>query len=76
MAVITDAKCNEPPSGRSSRVTEVTTTCLRFKVAAAWATRVGSEGSKGPGLEVAILQKRQLRVQVSPIIIKVAVPQV
>jgi hypothetical protein len=41
-ALMTDAKCPAPPSGRSSRVTEVMTTCLRPSCLAASPTRRGS----------------------------------
>ena len=68
------AKWAAPPSGKSSRSTEVMTTWRRFIFSAASATRRGSSGSRGAGRPVRTLQKRQLRVQVSPIMRKVAVP--
>ena len=67
------AKCAAPPSGRSSRVTEVTTAYFNPIRAAASATRVGSCGSSGSGGPGATEQKRQLRVQRLPMIRKVAV---
>ena len=67
------AKWPAPPSSRSSRVTDVTTTYRRFILAAASATRRGSSASTGPGRPSSMLQKRQLRVQVAPRIKKVAV---
>ena len=67
-------KCAAPPSGRSSRVTEVTTTCRQESFAAASATSPGSEGSGGAGFPAATLQKAQPRVQTSPSRITVAVP--
>ena len=72
MARTTAAKCAAPPSDRSSRSTEVTTTCLSPMAATARATRSGSEASSGPGRPVLTLQKEQARVQVSPMIIMVA----
>ena len=66
------AKCAAPPSARSSRSTEVTTTCLRPSLATACATRSGSAASSAPGRPVFTLQKAQARVQVSPMIIMVA----
>ena len=61
-----------PPSGRSSRSTEVTTICSRPSSAAAIATCSGSSGSTARGMPVLTLQKAQARVQVSPRIITVA----
>ncbi len=72
MARTVSAKCAAPPSARSSRSTEVTTTCLRPMWATASATRWGSVGSSGSGRPVATLQKAQARVQTSPMIMKVA----
>ena len=60
-----------PPSSRSSRSTEVTTTWSRPSFSTAIATFSGSSGSSGKGLPVATLQKAQARVQVSPMIMKV-----
>ena len=61
-----------PPSGRSSRSTEVTTIWVRPSSAAATATCSGSSGSTARGIPVFTLQKAQARVQVSPRIITVA----
>ena len=44
------AQCAAPPSGRSSRVTEVTTTYLSFISATLSATRRGSSGVGGKGV--------------------------
>ncbi len=68
------AKCAAPPSPRSSRSTEVTTTCARPSFTTASATRPGSNESKALGRPVATLQKVQPRVQISPMIIIVAWP--
>ena len=72
MARMVCAKCSAPPSGRSSRSTEVTTTCCSPSLAVASATRSGSPGSSAPGSPVLTLQNAQARVQVSPMIMKVA----
>src|SRR5882724_1565219 len=72
MALITWAKCSAPPSARSSRSTDVTTTWARPKVLTARATLAGSSASSAPGNPVFTLQKAQARVQVSPMIIMVA----
>ena len=72
MARTTSAKWAPPPSARSSRSTEVITTCFRPILATASATRAGSVGSRGLGLPVVTLQKAQARVQISPMIIMVA----
>ena len=72
MARITWAKCSAPPSARSSRSTEVMTTCARPSFATASAICAGSCGSSAPGRPVFTLQKAQARVQVSPMIMKVA----
>ena len=72
MARIVCAKCSAPPSARSSRSTDVMTTCASPSSATAAATLVGSALSNGPGSPVATLQKAQARVQVSPMIIMVA----
>src|SRR5690348_11050355 len=71
-ASITAAKCAAPPSSRSSRSTEVTTTWPRPSLPTASAMLAGSCGLRAPGLPVATLQKAQARVQVSPMIMKVA----
>ena len=64
-----------PPSARSSRSTEVMTTCfspiLRHRLGDALRARWGRAGRAVP---VATLQKAQARVQVSPMIIMVAWP--
>ena len=52
MAAIVSAKCPAPPSARSSRSTEVTTTCARPSFAVASATFSGSSGSSAPGMPV------------------------
>ena len=55
-ASITLTNCDAPPSGRSSRSTEVTTICSRPSLAAAIATCSGSSGStsaRHAGLDVA-----------------------
>src|SRR5208282_497252 len=67
------AKCAAPPSGRSSRSTEVTTTCCSPRRATAFATRRGSSESSGRTLPCATAQYGQLRVHTSPIRMKVAV---
>ncbi len=72
MARMTRAKCSAPPSLRSSRSTEVITTCSSPSLATAWATLAGSSGSSAWGTPVLTLQKAQARVQVSPMIMKVA----
>jgi NAD(P)-dependent dehydrogenase (short-subunit alcohol dehydrogenase family) len=72
IARTTAAKCAAPPSARSSRSTEVITTCARPILATASPTRSGSVASSGSGLPVATLQKAQARVQTSPMIIMVA----
>ena len=64
------ANCSAPPSGRSSRVEQVSTTCRRFSFFAAFATFMGSSGSGGRGRPVVTLQNR---VQTLPRIINVAV---
>ena len=69
---MTATKWPAPPSGRSSRSTEVMTTWRRPSVATAPATRAGSPESSGSGTPVRTLQKAQARVQVSPMIIMVA----
>jgi hypothetical protein len=72
IAAMTSAKCLPPPSARSSRSTDVMTTWARPIVATASPIRLGSSGSSGPGTPVATLQKAQARVQISPMIMKVA----
>jgi hypothetical protein len=53
----------------------VITACRRPIRLIDWATRAGSSGSTSFGLPVLTLQKPQRRVQVSPRIMKVAVPR-
>ena len=67
-------QCAAPKSGRSSRSTEVMTACDSFIRDMDSATWVGSAGSSGRGTPVAVLQNLQQRVQMSPPIMKVAVP--
>src|SRR5277367_1911839 len=67
------AKCAAPPSGRSSRSTDVTTTCCKPSLATASAIRRGSSASSGRTLPCATAQYGQLRVHTSPISMKVAV---
>ena len=72
---IVAAKIAAPPSGRSSRLTDVMTACVRRICATALATRIGSSASgAASGRPVFTAQKPQARVQVSPRIMKVAVP--
>ena len=73
MAVIVSAKIREPPSGRSSRATLVTTTCSRPSWPIASATRRGSSSSNQVGRPVLTAQNPHARVQVSPRIMIVAV---
>ena len=68
------AKIEAPPSGSSSRLTEVMTAWRRCSLAIASATRSGSSSSRWVGRPVLIAQKPQLRVHTSPRIMKVAVP--
>ena len=68
------AKIVAPPSSKSSRSTEVTTTYFRPMVLAARATRSGSSQSTLPcGRPFGTAQKPQRRVHSSPRIINVAV---
>ena len=69
-----DAKCPAPPSRRSSRSTEVMTTCRSPRRATVAASRSGSAGSRGSGRPWATSQNGQRRVQSSPITMNVAVP--
>ena len=71
--VIVSAKIRAPPSGRSSRATEVTTTCSSPSALIASATRRGSSSSNQVGRPVLTAQNPQARVQVSPRIMIVAV---
>ena len=72
MARMVCAKCSAPPSARSSRSTEVTTIWASPSLKVASATCSGSDASSAPGMPVLTLQKAQARVQVSPMIMKVA----
>src|SRR6185437_13594369 len=68
--------CAAPPSGRSSRSTEVSTTYFRFISATASPTLAGSSGSSHPcGLPVDTEQNLHARVHTEPISISVAVPR-
>src|SRR5262249_34047776 len=71
-ARMTSAKCPAPPSSRSSRSTDVTTTWESPSSSTASATCSGSYGSSRSGFPVATLQKAQARVQTLPRIITVA----
>ena len=71
--MIVSAQCIEPPSGRSSRFTEVMTACLRSRCLTASATCVGSIGSRSIGLPLLTAQNPQCRVHVSPPSMNVAV---
>ena len=65
-----------PPSGRSSRLTEVRTTYFSFISCTERAACSGSAASSQPfGLPVLTEQKRQARVHTSPISMMVAVPE-
>src|SRR6476469_1006432 len=72
MARMGCAKCPAPPSARSSRSTEVITIWASPSLKVASATCAGSATSSAPGMPVLTLQKAQARVQVSPMIMKVA----
>jgi hypothetical protein len=71
-AAMVAAKCAAPPSGRSSRVTEVMTTWRRPRRTAASATRAGSPGSRGSTRPAPMLQKAHERVQWRPMMRNVA----
>ena len=72
---ITPTKALAPRSGRSSLSTLVITACRSPIRLTDCATRSGSSGSWKVGLPVLTLQNPQRRVQVSPRIMKVAVPR-
>src|SRR5665213_3560933 len=74
MALMVFAHIIEPPSGKSSRSTDVITQCLIFINLTDSATFSGSAKSTADGLPVATAQNPQERVQTFPRIIKVAVP--
>src|SRR5262245_45649543 len=67
-------KCPAPPSFRSSRSTLVTTTYRSFSAAMVSARWRGSSASGASGRPCATSQNGQRRVQMSPRIMKVAVP--
>lgn len=71
-ASITFTNWLAPPSGKSSRSTDVITMCSSPIFAAAIATCSGSSGSTARGIPVLTLQNAQARVQTSPRIITVA----
>src|SRR5690625_5879788 len=74
-AVWVAAKIGAPPSFRSSRLTEVSTTCFSFILKAASATRAGSSQSRSAGgRPVLTAQNEQERVQTSPRSMNVVVP--
>ena len=73
IASTTAAQCRAPPSGRSSRVTDVTTTCRSPINRTLSANFSGSEASGARGMPVFVAQNRHPRVQISPRIINVAV---
>ena len=75
IARIVAANIPAPPSGRSSRSTEVTTQWRSSICSTAFATRSGSARSSRSGTPDFTLQKPQRRVQTSPRIMKVAVPR-
>ena len=68
------AQISAPPSGKSSRSTDVMTACFTPMSLTEFATRPGSKTSTSSGLPVTTLQKPQLRVQMLPKIMNVAVP--
>jgi len=72
--LIVSAQIDAPPSGRSSRSTEVITQCLSFIVLIDSASLPASSGSGGRGLPELVAQNLHALVQISPSIIKVAVP--
>src|ERR1700722_18924767 len=68
------AKISAPPSGSSSRFTDVTTAYRKPMRATASATRSGSSSSGGPsGFPLGTAQNPHARVQMLPKIMKVAV---
>ena len=74
MARTVCAQIAAPPSAKSSRSTEVMTACLTPISFTDWATRPGSNSSTSNGFPVSTLQNPQLRVQMLPRIMNVAVP--
>ena len=73
---MTSAKMGAPPSSRSSRLIDVTTTCLSPMSRAASATRRGSSQSRSfcSGRPVRTAQNEHPRVHTFPKIMNVAVP--
>src|SRR5471030_526119 len=67
-------KCPAPPSRKSSRSTLVITTYASFSAAMVFARLTGSSTSSGSGRPWPTSQNGQRRVQMSPMIMKVAVP--
>jgi len=67
-------KCCAPPSRRSSRSTLVITTYPRRSAAIVFARFAGSSASSGSGRPCPTSQNGQRRVQMSPMIMNVAVP--
>ena len=72
VSFITSEKCSAPPSLKSSRSTEVITTCFKLSSFVAFAIFNGSNGSKDFGFPVLTSQNPHALVQVSPMIINVA----
>ena len=66
MRRIDAAKIEAPPSGRSSRVTDVRTACRKPNSCTVVATRAGSSASRSVGRPLAMAQKPHARVQTSP----------
>ncbi|SSS48290.1 Uncharacterised protein [Acinetobacter baumannii] len=73
-SLIQSTKCCAPPSSKSSRSTEVITAYLSLRLAIVSAMWRGSSGSNAFGRPCATSQKGQRRVQISPMIMNVAVP--
>jgi hypothetical protein len=63
-----------PPSGRSSRATQVITACASFRRTTASATRAGSVGSSANGLRVSIKAETAGPCTAFPFTMNVAVP--
>ena len=72
MAAIVRAKCRAPAIGEIVAVDRGHHDMVQPSLATASATRAGSSSSSGSGRPVRTLQKAQARVQVSPMIMKVA----
>ena len=73
-ALTVSTQTKEPPSGNSSRSTDVITQCFTSIKRTDSATFSGSSQSTGKGLPVATAQNPHERVHIFPSIIKVAVP--